>query len=96
MDAQEALMVLRDYLGRHGAELGIATMGIFGSVARNEARPDSDVDVVVSLSKPNLFTLSRIRQDLEQELHHHVDLVSLRDKMNPLLKRVIQQEARYV
>ena len=96
MDTQEALMVLREYLGKHGAELGIKTLGVFGSVARNEAAPDSDVDVVVSLSQPNLFTLSRIRQDLERELHHHVDIVSLRDKMNPFLKRVIQQEARYV
>ena len=96
MDAQNVLEVLRDYLRKHGAELGIVTLGIFGSVARNEAAQDSDVDVVVSLAKPNLFTISRIRQDLEQELHHHVDIVSMRKKMNPYLMEMIQREARYV
>jgi len=77
--------------------MGIQTIGVFGSVARNEAGADSDVDIVVSLECPNLFTLSRIRQDLEQELHHHVDIVSFREKMNPYyLRNTIQQEARYV
>jgi len=71
-------------------------MGLFGSVARNEAGRNSDVDVVVVLSKPNLFTLSRIRQDLEQQMAHHVDLVSYRDRMNPFLKERIEREACYV
>ncbi len=96
MDTQEVLQVLSDYLRTHGSELGIITLGVFGSVAREEAGEGSDVDVVVSLSNPNLFTLSRIRQDLENELHHHVDIVSMRKKMNPHLKNVIQREARYV
>ena len=96
MDAQRVLDILRKYMNTHRSDMGIQNMGVFGSVARNEAGRDSDVDIVVSLEQPNLFTLSRIRQDLEQELHNHVDIVSLREKMNPYLREIIQQEARYV
>ncbi|NLX25861.1 MAG: nucleotidyltransferase [Lentisphaerae bacterium] len=96
MDIQAVLKILKKYMETHRVEMGILAMGVFGSVARNEAGQDSDVDVVVSLSTPNLFTLSRIRQDLEEELHHHVDLVSYRDRMNPFLKERIEQDACYV
>lgn len=96
MDAQKVLNILRSYMETHRLEMGILAMGVFGSVARNEAGNDSDVDVVVSLEKPDLFTLSRIRQDLEQELHHHVDLVSYRERMNPFLKKRIERDACYV
>jgi uncharacterized protein len=96
MDTQSVLDILRKYMEAHRLEMGILAMGVFGSVARNEAGQDSDVDVVVSLSKPNLFTLSRIRQDLEQELHHHVDLISYRERMNPFLKMRIERDACYV
>ena len=37
--------------------------------------------------------LSGTRIDLEEELQHHVDIVSLRDRMNPYLKNAIEQEA---
>ena len=95
MNRQRALKTLsanRSELKR----FSVKDIYIFGSVARDEAAKNSDVDVVVSLEKPNLFTLSRIRQELEQEFHQHVDIVSLREKMNPTLKAAIQQEARYV
>ena len=96
MDAQSVLDILRKYMDAHRLEMGILSMGVFGSVVRNDAGQDSDVDVVVSLSEPNLFTLSRIRQDLEQEFHHPVDLVSYRERMNPFLKARIEREACYV
>ena len=96
MDAQSVLDILRKYMDAHRSELGILTMGVFGSIARDEAASESDVDVVISLKEPNLLTLSRIRIDLEERLHRHVDIVSYRERMNPFLKERIQQDACYV
>ncbi|HQS65888.1 MAG TPA: nucleotidyltransferase domain-containing protein [Sulfuricurvum sp.] len=95
MTQKEALEVLQSYKREHADEFGIVRIGIFGSVARNEATEDSDVDVIIETKRPNLFKLSRIRLDLEELMHTHVDLVSFRESMNTFLKERIQKEAVY-
>lgn len=75
---------------------GITAIGLFGSIARNQATETSDVDVVVQLLNPDLFTLVHIKEELEAAFHRHVDVLQYREKMNPYLKRHIEQEAVYV
>ena len=75
---------------------GITAIGLFGSIARNQATEASDVDVVVQLVNPDLFTLVHIKDELEAAFHRHVDILQYREKMNPYLKRHIEQEAVYV
>lgn len=75
---------------------GITAIGLFGSLARDQATEASDVDVVVQLLNPDLFTLVHIKDELEAAFHRHVDLLHYREKMNPYLKRHIEQEAVYV
>ena len=66
----------------HEAELralGIAGCALFGSVARGDAGPDSDVDVAVRLDatkRVSLFDLAEINHRLERLLGTKVDLVS--------------------
>lgn len=95
MDRQEILSVLNEYKRENARKNGIIDIGIFGSVARNDARDDSDVDVVVRIEKPDLFLLAGIKQDLEERFHRSVDLVTYRDTMNPFLKQKIDGEAVY-
>jgi predicted nucleotidyltransferase len=96
LEKTKILNILKQYKIEHNNDYGITKIGIFGSVARDEAKDDSDVDVVVALKKPNLFTLSSIRQELEDRLKNRVDLIRLRDKMNLFLKEQITKEAIYV
>lgn len=96
MNASEILQVLKMFLEKNRERYGIVSIGIFGSFAKGMADDQSDVDVVVQLREPNLFTLSRIRIELEEQLHRHVDLVSYRERMNSFLKNRIQHEACYV
>lgn len=95
MKLQDAIEVLESYKRNHAEEFGIVRIGIFGSVARDEATQESDVDVVIETKHPNLFKLSRIRLDLEELMHTHVDLISYRESMNTFLKERIQKEAIY-
>ena len=92
----ETLEVLRRFKGEFEERYGITALGIFGSVARDQATGTSDVDVVVKMREPNLFTLVHVKETLEQALHEHVDIVHYRERMNGLLKRRIDGEALYV
>jgi hypothetical protein len=68
---------------------GINFLGLFGSMARGEAREDSDVDLLVRFddnANIGLFELDRVQRDLEIRFGRKVDLVT---KMN----KYIQQEA---
>ena len=93
---ESILAKLRDFKERHGEEFGLRTIGVFGSFARGEAKEDSDIDVVFDTSTPNLFRTSRMRQDLEELLGRHVDVLQLRGLTNPRLKARVEKEAVYV
>lgn len=55
---------------------GVQRASVFGSVARGEARPDSDIDVLVQIPRGfGLFKFVGLKQDLEHALHKKVDLV---------------------
>jgi len=76
-------------------DYGVKRIGVFGSVARNEANETSDVDIVVEMSDPDLFYLVHIKETLSEDLERTIDIVSLRDTMNVYLKNRIQNEAVY-
>lgn len=58
-------------------KLGIASLRVFGSYARDEARPDSDIDLLVEFKEtPDLFEFIRVKHRLEELLGLTVDLVT--------------------
>ena len=81
----EKLKSTREYLSEH---YGVSSMLLFGSVARNEQKEDSDVDVCVEM-KPNLFNRAGVKVYLEELLGCPVDVVRMRENMNQLLKQQI-------
>lgn len=92
----EVLAILQQHKAEFARRYGVTTLGVFGSVARDEASADSDVDIVFETNTPNLFRTARLKHDLETLLACPVDVVRLREHMNPGLKKRILQEARYV
>ncbi len=95
MGKKEIIEILGDYKKEFAEKYGILMIGIFGSVARDEAGGDSDVDIVVRISEPDLFMLVGIKNDLEERLHRPVDIVTYRENMNQFLKKRIDGEAVY-
>jgi predicted nucleotidyltransferase len=56
---------------------GVVGLFVFGSVARGEARPDSDVDLAVEFapgSEASLFEIVRIKEEIQQALGRTVDI----------------------
>jgi uncharacterized protein len=59
---------------------GVSGLRVFGSVARGEDRPDSDVDLLADLPPGmSLFGLGRVQADLEAIVGTRVDLVPAED-----------------
>lgn len=58
-------------------EYGVSYAGIFGSVARGDDLPGSDVDIMVSINKPiGIYKFMKLRERLESAIGREVDLVS--------------------
>ena len=91
MDCQEALSILARLKPELVRRFGVTRLALFGSTVRNEARNDSDVDVVVSFDGPatskQYFGVQFL---LEDELGHTVDLVTekaMRKELRPYIEK---------
>ena len=74
MSLEKTLIVLRKLKPLLKERFGIIKIGVFGSVARNEAEMDSDVDIVVEMP-PELYAMDHAKEQLEEALQAPVDLV---------------------
>ena len=74
------------------SEYNVRYAGVFGSVARGEETPESDVDILVSMGKgASLFSFMELNQRLEDALGRKVDLVSTR-AINKHVEPYIQKD----
>ena len=77
-------------------DFSVKRVGLFGSYARGDNDPASDIDIVVELEQPDMFALIGIKQAVEEAFAAKVDIVRLRKDMNPFLKNRIERDAVYV
>lgn len=95
MDKEEILALL----AAHRAELdryGVQSLAVFGSVARGEAGPESDVDVLVEFEGPATFDgYMDVKFFLEDLLGRTVDLVTPK-AVRPQMRPYIEREMVYV
>ncbi len=96
MNRDEILAALRKFKQDYAEQYQIIEIGVFGSTARNEIREDSDVDICIKTRTPNPFMLVHIKETIEELVHKPVDIVRVRENMNPFLKKRIEKEALYV
>jgi len=96
VDRDDILNLLADYKQHNFDKYGIETLGIFGSVARNEASESSDLDICIRTKTPDMFMLVHIKDELQKLFRKKVDMVRIRERMNPYLKKRIDKEAIYV
>ena len=86
-----------DTISAHRRELadrfGVRSLALFGSVARGEARPDSDVDLLVRFEKsPGFDGYMALKWFLEDILGARVDLV-MDGALRPEARSVVEAEA---
>ena len=91
-NTEELLPVFRRHQDDWRERYKLKRIGLFGSVARGEATPKSDVDVWVELDPLLPYATVHLKDELEQLLRRRVDLVRIRDSMNPDLRQAILRE----
>lgn len=94
MQRERVLSLLRE----HQADLramNVASLAVFGSVARNEAGPESDVDLLIEFTCPvGMFHFLTVKQRLEEILGRPVDLAT-RAALKRQFRDTILSEAIY-
>jgi predicted nucleotidyltransferase len=93
---QDIITSLKKIKGEVEKEYSVKTIGVFGSVARNEQTGESDIDLLVEFSKPVGFvTFMRLENFLSEQLGKQVDLVSS-DSLKPVIRQDVLSEVIYV
>jgi predicted nucleotidyltransferase len=73
----------------------VSSIGVFGSVARNDSSENSDVDIIVDFSQPIGIEFIDLADLLEEKFHEQVDLVSKKG-IKPQYFSSIENEIVYV
>ena len=96
MNREQIIQILKKFKEENKERYNIQGLGVFGSVAKDCISENSDIDIVVNLTRQDFFELIGIKQELEEILHYPVDVISYRESMSPFLKKRIDDEAVYV
>lgn len=90
---QEKQNIIVNYLQPYEPEM----IGVFGSYARGDNHPGSDLDILISIKKPiGLFEFVRMERELSALLGIKVDLVTERSVKNEKLKGYINQDLKLI
>jgi predicted nucleotidyltransferase len=92
MDVADLLQEKREEILHLAAMHGASNVRIFGSVARGESRPDSDVDFLVELeSGRSLLDRVALIQDLEDLLGRKVDVATVKGLRDVWRDRILNE-----
>lgn len=85
------LNILRNYSDYIKDNFGVKSMMLFGSVARGESHPDSDVDLYVEMP-PKVFKIMDLEDFLIQLLGSKIDIIRKRKNINIFLLSEIEKD----
>jgi len=92
MKNTEIIRLLRQHRDELRKRFGVKTLAVFGSVARGEAGPESDVDILVEFeSSPGFDGYMALKFYLEDLLGRKVDLV-MKNALKPWARDVVLRE----
>lgn len=90
-----------DVISEHKPELidqfGVKSLALFGSIGRDQAKPNSDVDVLVEFGRPTgLFGLSSLQSYLESLLDCAVDLGTPKGLKPRMRERILAEKVNVI
>ena len=89
----ESIKAEKSYLQQH---FGVEEIALFGSYARNEEKPDSDIDILVRINKPSYSLLMGLYIYLEKKLNAKVDLIRKGPHISERFLKHINKDLIYV
>jgi predicted nucleotidyltransferase len=76
-------------------DLGVLSIGLFGSYAKGLQKSDSDIDVIIELARPDWDVFCTIWDSLEKQLKTKVDLVRKGPHLRKNFLQTVEQEVIY-
>jgi predicted nucleotidyltransferase len=95
MDKDEILKVLKDHKETLLSKYPIRSIGLFGSISRNDDTSQSDIDIVVEFDGQIGIQFIDLAEEFESLLHRNVDLVS-KNAIKPRYYQSIKDDIIYV
>jgi len=95
MDKKQILLTLAQHKSEL-KEMGVESIALFGSYARDTASPDSDVDLLVELKEPKYLLLLQITDYLTELLGRKVDLIRKGPHLKPRFLEAVEKDLYYV
>lgn len=95
-EKERVLDILRSFKKYNASKYGIESLALFGSFARGGQRPDSDVDILISLKSPSLYLYAEIADVLKSLLKRDVDLVPAKSRRSSEFDESISKDLIYV
>jgi hypothetical protein len=96
MKKEQILEYLKNHKEEFAKKYQITKLALFGSVARDESHEESDIDIAIDTKLSDYFLLFDFKESLEKAFGTKVDIVRVREKMNPSLKKQILKDGIYV
>jgi predicted nucleotidyltransferase len=93
-DKIDVLRVIRGIHSELAGRFTVQRIGVFGSFAKGDEGPESDVDIIVELAEPTFDHYMDLKFRLEEVLKRPVDLV-MADTVKPRIKPIIEREVIY-
>ena len=92
---RDEILALLKRRQRQLKKFGVHSLSLFGSIARNQARQDSDIDILVEFEKPvGIFEFIRLKLYLEEVLGRKVDLVTPEALRKELRDAILREAIR--
>jgi predicted nucleotidyltransferase len=92
MNREEVRRILLEHNAELAQKYGVKSLALFGSVARDESGPESDVDLLVELDRPvGYFGLFALQDHLESLFGCKVDL-GTPDSLKPRIRERVMGE----
>ena len=89
----ESIKTEKPYLKK---QFGVEEIALFGSYARNENKPDSDIDILVRFNKPSYSLLMGLYTYLEKKLNTKVDITRIGPHISDKFMKNISKDIIYV
>ena len=95
LDRREALALLREHREELAERFGVRRLALFGSTARDEAGPDSDVDVLAAFDHAGMHEYGGALEYLQELMGPRVDLI-VESELRAEFRPYVEADAIYV
>jgi predicted nucleotidyltransferase len=95
MNQREVLDIIKKEKPYLQKQFGLLSIGLFGSYAKGKEHPESDIDLLVELSKPSFDSLAGLQIYLEQRLGRPIEIIRKRKGMRDGFLNRIEKDIHY-